>query len=126
MLTKKLIKLNSRPLKGATLYPTAKASGLCVELIEAFDRGQKFRQYRRIETLREYVLIEPEQISVECYRLNENGRWELYHYASSPDSPDDCQVELTSIELAFPLNLLYEDIDLLDNGSVRSSQESGR
>ncbi len=85
---------------------------------EAFDRGKKFRHYRHIETLKEYVLIAPEQMSVECYRLNENGRWELYHYASSPDSPGDCQIELTSIELAFPINLLYEDIDLLENGSV--------
>jgi len=82
---------------------------------EAFDRGKKFEHYRRIETLREYVLIDPEQMSVECYRLNKNGRWELYHYTSSSDNPDDCQVELSSIELKFPINLLYEDIDLLDN-----------
>lgn len=82
---------------------------------EAFDRGQKFRHYRHIETLREYVLIDPDQMTVECYRLNENQRWELYHYATSPDRPEDCHVELTSIELAFPINLLYEDIDQLDN-----------
>ena len=85
------------------------------ESTEAFDRGQKFRHYRHIETLREYVLIDPDQMSVECYRLNENQRWELYHYATSPDRPEDCQVELTSIELAFPIHLLYEDIDQLDN-----------
>ncbi|NEP02987.1 MAG: Uma2 family endonuclease [Symploca sp. SIO2E9] len=81
---------------------------------EAFDRGQKFRHYRCIETLREYVLIDPDQMIVECYRLNENKRWELYHYASSSESSENCQVELTSIELSFPINLLYEDIDLLD------------
>lgn len=89
---------------------------LIVEVIssttEAFDRGEKFRHYRRIKTLQEYVLIDPDQMSVECYRLNARGRWELYHYASNPDSPDDCQVELTSVELAFPINLLYEDISL--------------
>ncbi|NET03635.1 MAG: Uma2 family endonuclease [Merismopedia sp. SIO2A8] len=80
---------------------------------EAFDRGKKFRHYRCLETLREYVLIDPDQMNVECYRLNEHRRWELYHYTSSSESSDDCLVELTSIELAFPINLLYEDIELL-------------
>ncbi len=61
---------------------------------EAFDRGKKFAHYRSLETLREYVLIDPDAMSVECYRLNENRRWELYHYANNLDSQEVCQVEL--------------------------------
>jgi Uma2 family endonuclease len=81
---------------------------------EAVDRGQKFRQYRRISTLREYVLIDPDRLSVECYRLNERGNWELFHDFGDEESPDaeTCEVELASVNLRFPLALLYEDIEL--------------
>jgi len=33
---------------------------------EAFERGKKFRSYRQINTLQEYILIESEKIGVEC------------------------------------------------------------
>lgn len=79
---------------------------------EAFDRGKKFRQYRRIQTLQEYVLIDPDAMSVECYRLNEQGKWELTHYAGSDKDKAPTQVELTSVELPFPIDALYENISL--------------
>ncbi|GGA30927.1 Uma2 family endonuclease [Okeania sp. KiyG1] len=40
---------------------------------EAFDRGKKFKNYRRISTLKEYVLIDAREMAVECFRSNENG-----------------------------------------------------
>jgi Uma2 family endonuclease len=81
---------------------------------EAIDRGEKFKQYRRIETLREYLLINPNSMSLECYRLNERGNWELIHYFVDGDQGDTevASVHLTSIDLKFPLSLLYEDIEL--------------
>ncbi|NJN58743.1 MAG: Uma2 family endonuclease [Leptolyngbyaceae cyanobacterium SL_5_9] len=82
---------------------------------EAVDRGEKFRQYRRIETLREYLLIDPDRPSVECYRLNERGNWELFQFAieDSDAETEACEVELTSVRLTFPLSLLYEDVERL-------------
>jgi Uma2 family endonuclease len=47
---------------------------------EGYDRGGKFSHYRRIKTLKEYVLIEAQQIGVECFRLNDKGIWELHPY----------------------------------------------
>lgn len=80
---------------------------------EAFDRGKKFRHYRRIKTLQEYVLIDPEAMSVECYRLNEQDKWELTHYMMSSDSDEtSVQIELTSVDLSFPTEALYENISL--------------
>jgi Uma2 family endonuclease len=35
---------------------------------EAYDRGRKFEQYRRIATLREYILIDSQKAGVECFR----------------------------------------------------------
>ncbi|MBM3395383.1 MAG: Uma2 family endonuclease [Betaproteobacteria bacterium] len=52
------------------------------EATEAFDRGGKFEAYRHITTLREYVLIDPQRPSVECFRLNANQRWELHSFTA--------------------------------------------
>lgn len=71
---------------------------------EAYDRGGKFTYYRRIQTLREYVLIDAEKISVECFRLNDRGIWELHPYE------DGDEVHLNSVNFHFPISLVYEDV----------------
>lgn len=47
-----------------------------------YDRGVKFKLYRDIPTLREYILIDSETIHIEVFRLNENNHWELEEYDS--------------------------------------------
>lgn len=64
---------------------------------EAFDRGKKFRHYRQITTLKEYVLIDPKQMSIECYRLNQQSRWELFHYIGDSEDRESnrhCIIEI--------------------------------
>ncbi|MCL1473002.1 Uma2 family endonuclease [Argonema antarcticum] len=70
------------------------------------ERGKKFQQYRRISTLREYVLISAEQINVEVFRLNDRGIWELYTYMEGEE------VYLSSVDFRCALELLYEDVVL--------------
>jgi Uma2 family endonuclease len=92
---------------------------------EAFDRGDKFKHYRRIKTLKEYVLIDAENVCVECYRINENGKWELTSYLTD-DAIDETvklinpevneiEVSLTSVNFIFPISLLYEDVTFYPN-----------
>lgn len=104
-----------RPARQFIRYPCLIAEVLSSST-EAFDRGEKFRHYRRIETLREYLLIDPDRMSVECYRLNERGNWELFHYFANQTelSAQDYEVNLTSVNLKFSLALLYEDVELTD------------
>ncbi|MFB2878347.1 Uma2 family endonuclease [Floridanema aerugineum] len=73
---------------------------------ESFDRGKKFQQYRRISTLREYVLISAEQITVEVFRLNDRGIWELYTYMGGEE------IYLSSVDFRCAIELLYEDVVL--------------
>jgi Uma2 family endonuclease len=73
---------------------------------EAKDRGKKFQNYRRISTLKEYVLISSEQKFIECFRLNEKGIWELYTYSEGDE------VELKSFDFRCPIELVYEDVIL--------------
>lgn len=56
-----------------------------------YEEGEKSKWYRRISTLQEYVLIDAEQISIDCYRRKASGTWELSPVpsdASIPESPD--------------------------------------
>lgn len=72
----------------------------------AFDRGRKFAGYRRIPELREYLLIDPDALEVECYRRGDDDHWVLYPFTAGE------RVELTSVGLSFPIEALYEDVDL--------------
>ncbi|MFN6559955.1 MAG: Uma2 family endonuclease [Nostoc sp. ChiSLP01] len=72
---------------------------------EAYDRGKKFIQYRRIQTLQEYVLIDAEKMSLDCFRLNDRGIWELHPYEEGNE------VHLTSVDFRFPISLVYEDVE---------------
>jgi Uma2 family endonuclease len=47
------------------------------ESTEAYDRGAKAAHYRRIASLREYVLVGQGEPLIEVYRRNERGKWEL-------------------------------------------------
>jgi len=50
-----------------------------------YDRGEKFKLYRDIATLKEYILVDSESIHIETFRLNENDHWELEEYNSAED-----------------------------------------
>jgi len=58
----------------------------------AFDRGAKFAHYRLLDSLQEYMLIDPDTAQVEVFRRNAANRWELYPSASA-----DAVVELASV-----------------------------
>ncbi|MDJ0730177.1 MAG: Uma2 family endonuclease [Crocosphaera sp.] len=73
---------------------------------EAFDRGKKFRNYRQIETLQEYILVSVDQKLVECFRINDKGVWELYSFT------EDEELRLESIDYNISLELIYEDVIL--------------
>jgi len=45
-----------------------------------YDRGEKFKLYRDIPTLKEYILVDSEAIGIEAFRLNERLQWELQEY----------------------------------------------
>ncbi len=78
---------------------------------EAFDRGNKFSDYRHLESLQEYVLVKQDRHSVDCFRRNEQGRWELYAFVEGDE------VELKSIDFSCAIASLYEDV-ILDIASA--------
>lgn len=86
---------------------------------EGFDRGKKFRHYRQIDTLKEYVLIEADKMNLECYRLNEKGKWELtsYSFEETTANGTELEIQLTSLDFCCPISLLYEDVVFPEDNS---------
>ncbi|MBD2295081.1 Uma2 family endonuclease [Anabaena sphaerica FACHB-251] len=70
----------------------------------SYDRGDKFRLYRRNPSLQDYVLVDAEKIAIDLYRKNDRGNWEIFNYQSGDN------IELRSIDLSFPIESVYEDI----------------
>jgi Uma2 family endonuclease len=73
---------------------------------EAYDRGAKFAQYRTLPSLKEYLLVDAEKVSIECFRLNEKGFWELHTYQAGDE------IDLSSVDVRLPISSVYEDVDL--------------
>lgn len=71
---------------------------------EAFDRGKNFTRYRQSSSLKEYVLIESEQIGVECFRRNEEGLWVLHTYG------EEDNLILESVGMTIPVSKLYRQV----------------
>ncbi len=76
---------------------------------EAYDRGKKFGNYRRIESLREYVLIAQDRMRVERYVRGESD--------ADPWPPTvldraDAVLELAAIGCAVPLSEIYQWVTL--------------
>jgi Uma2 family endonuclease len=72
---------------------------------EVFDLGEKFEDYKQLETLQEYVLISQDQQQVECRRRTNTNTWETVIYQS------DDRVFLSSINLEFDIAKLYRGLD---------------
>jgi Uma2 family endonuclease len=71
---------------------------------EAFDRGDKFADYRTIESLHEYVLISTKHQRVECFQRMTDGKWLLQTYSLA-----DNIFWLDSIKFEGSIADLYED-----------------
>lgn len=45
-----------------------------------YDAGRKFRLYRNLPSLEEYVLVAQDEVHVEVFRRCDDGRWTLSVY----------------------------------------------
>ncbi|XGB41711.1 MAG: Uma2 family endonuclease [Nodosilinea sp. LVE1205-7] len=73
---------------------------------EAFDRGDKFRDYRTLPSLEEYVLVSTKTPQVEVFRRTESNLWLLQAYGSGD------LLMLESIDLSVPMAEIYVDVNL--------------
>ncbi len=74
---------------------------------ETYDRGVKFQRYLAIETLKDYVLVEQDEIRVEHYARGTAGAWTFRAYEQLDD-----QLKLDSIGVSLPLARIYDRVEL--------------
>jgi len=71
----------------------------------AFDRGDKFADYRALPSLAEYLLVDVERRRCELYRKGSDGLWVLH-----PGAPRE-GVRLTSADLAVSGEALWAELE---------------
>ncbi len=74
---------------------------------ESKDRGFKFAQYRRIESLREYVLVSQDEPRVECFVRQAGGQWLLAEFVGL-----DSVCRLDSVDCDLPLSEIYYRVEI--------------
>lgn len=67
---------------------------------EGFDRGDKFKSYRQITSLTEYILIDSKKQSIEQFYKDEAGEWHFGHEIT----------EGTMRLRSFPIDLSIDDV----------------
>ncbi len=73
---------------------------------EAYDRGGKFAIYRRLPSLREYLLVSQHRVQVELFVRQSDDGWLLTEY-----SDPNATVPLGSIDCALSLVEVYDKVE---------------
>ncbi len=71
----------------------------------AYDRGDKFAQYRRIPTLQEYLLIDVDTRCADLYRKGADGMWVLHPFEAGQT------VQLASVKLDITADVLFAEVE---------------
>jgi Uma2 family endonuclease len=72
---------------------------------EAYTRGKKFRRYREIPSLREYVLVSQNEPVVETFYRQDDGTWALATFQGA-----DATAQFRSIGATVPLGEIFAGI----------------
>ncbi len=98
--------ISSEPDVDSAILPT-----VLIEILSPstkdYDRGGKFRLYRDIPSLKEFILIESESIGVEAFRINKQGNWELEEYRSAENI-----LTIPTVNVELGLSEIYEGTKL--------------
>jgi Uma2 family endonuclease len=73
---------------------------------EAYDRGEKFAQYRTLDTLTDYLLVSQDKPRIERYVRQADGGWLL-----TESSGLDAVMPIASIQCQLPLAEVYDRVE---------------
>jgi Uma2 family endonuclease len=93
--------LERHPLDALTILNPTFLVEVLSDGTEAFDRGRKAERYRRIPSLREYLLVSQHQRHLEVFRRTERG-WVLLEAGAGG------RIELESIGCRLEVDEVYE------------------
>ena len=73
---------------------------------EAYDRGDKFTQYRQIPSFEEYILISQDRPNVESYHRQPDGTWPAVNFTDLAET-----AKIRSLGIEFPMTEVYAGIE---------------
>ncbi len=74
---------------------------------EAYDRGDKFGHYRKLDSLREYVLVAQNKYHIERYVRQPDNQWLLSEVNMLEDN-----IEFESINFILALHEIYDRVEI--------------
>src|SRR5947199_204484 len=80
-----------------------------------FFNGEKFAHYRRVESVREYVLIAQDRMRIERFLRQEGSPEWAFAEVSGPEG----RLRLASIDCELALADVYEKVDLPESSRLR-------
>ena len=90
-------------------FDTAVNPTVIIEILSAstrnYDMGIKFKLYRDILSLQEYILVDSENVYVEKHVRQQNDSWLLSEIKNINE-----QLELSSVQISIALNDIYEGV----------------
>lgn len=102
--------IEGAPVYEGTCTTTVTNPKLIVEVLSKsianYDQVEKFRYYRSIPELREYILIDQYSFHVEQFAKNSEDKWVLTEYELQ-----DSALELQSINCQISLSDIYEKVE---------------
>lgn len=86
-----------------------RAPTLVIEVLspgtQAYDRGLKFATYRRLPSLKEFILVDPDARRIEGYRRTEHDQWLFFDMSEGPT------LDAPSIGCSVPLAEVFDGVD---------------
>lgn len=83
-----------------------------------YDRTQKFKMYRSLSSLNEYIMINQYRYSVEKYVKQTDEQW-FYSYFDG----EEAILTLSSLEFQIPFNELYSRVEFEESDEIEPEQD---
>ena len=84
---------------------------------EAYDRGEKFAHYRRLESLQEYLLVAQDKVRLEHY-VRQGAQWVLSEVSDLTDT-----VHLASIGCDVGLQEVYDKVQFVTSDEATPAEQ---
>lgn len=73
---------------------------------ESYDRGDKFRQYQTVPTIKTYLLVSCDRMRIEKYTRADGNTWIYQAYEGA-----DAVLEIEEPRVSIPLQSIYSDVE---------------
>lgn len=85
---------------------------------QSYDRGQKFRYYRSVDSLQDYIIIDQYECAIEQFTKNSEQKWVLTESKNLEES-----LNLESLSWQIPLKDIYQRVDFASEEKIPTEEE---